>query len=67
MFCTEKSDIINDNIIKEKFSFIINQSCNNYTKVLIDTTLKGTTVNMLGPSDKTKTLQPRSRSQRNIL
>jgi hypothetical protein len=34
MFNTETGQIINDNIIREKYSFIINESCNNYTSFI---------------------------------
>lgn len=34
MFNTEQGKIINDNLIREKYSFIINDSCNNYTTIL---------------------------------
>jgi len=40
MFNTEHGKIINDNLIREKYSFIINESCNNYTTILEEKTTK---------------------------
>jgi hypothetical protein len=36
MYNTDQGKIINDNLIREKYSFIINVSCNNYTSILED-------------------------------
>jgi len=34
MFNTEQGQIINDNIIREKYSFMLNESCNNYSSIV---------------------------------
>ena len=43
MYNTEKVKIINDTIIREKYSFIINESCNEYTSMLLPVLNKQTT------------------------
>jgi hypothetical protein len=34
MFNTEQGKIINENIIREKYSFMLNESCNNYSSIV---------------------------------
>ena len=43
MYNTEQGKIINDTIIREKYSFIINESCNEYTSMLLPVLNKQTT------------------------
>ena len=43
MYDTEQGKIINDTIIREKYSFIINESCNEYTSMLLPVLNKQTT------------------------
>ena len=55
MYDTEQGKIINDTIIREKYSFIINESCNNYTSVLVPQNRQKTNGSVLVSENKQKT------------